>query len=202
MINTFCSRFGEVDRIKVSKSHSKHVGSLCALANYKHLQDQSILSKEHKIGGRTVIISLRDLPPPELNKIFVGNLPITRMVKETELAHLFTRFGVIQRIVCIFNKNSNKCKGYAFVTFENIESVEEALGCQNLELDGVKLICDRPKIEGIFPSFDQNFSNKNDLGKPSEIESNQQIKGNMMLEKLNKSKNSQISLNKKNHNIH
>lgn len=161
----FCSQFGSLAKIKVSKSRSKNFDSLSALVNYSILKDRSIFTRELSIDGRVLRISERQLPPPELNKLFLGSLPTNRVVEDRELSALFQKFGSIKEIIVIFNRSTKWCKGYAFITFDDELSVQRVLESEEIYLGDVRLICDRPKQEGTFPKNtkhdDLNESNLN-----------------------------------------
>jgi cold-inducible RNA-binding protein len=69
------------------------------------------------------------------NKIFISNLVYSK--KEDEIRELFEPFGTISSISIPPNKdNPSLSRGFAFVTFESPEAVQEALSLNGTEVDG------------------------------------------------------------------
>ena len=74
------------------------------------------------------------------HKLFIGSL--SGDTKEKDLAPLLARFGPINKLDIVYEKNSNKCKGFGFVTFRNKDSAEKALRA-NIIYKGRKVIVRR-----------------------------------------------------------
>ena len=58
-------------------------------------------------------------------KIFVGNLPFT--CDQLKLGKIFSRFGNIVGVNLRMDRNTNKPKGFGFVTFDQASSAVEAI---------------------------------------------------------------------------
>jgi len=95
---------------------------------------------EQLLGGRKVLIkdqksfegrpektkeeTRRDGKPPN-NKVFMGNLSFDT-TKESLTEH-FEKCGEIQTVQVATFEDSGKCKGYAWVTFQELEAAEKAV---------------------------------------------------------------------------
>jgi len=58
------------------------------------------------------------------NKIFLGNLPFT--AKEEDLVSLCEKYGSVIGVNIRKDRNTGKCKGFAFVTFEEEDNTNAA----------------------------------------------------------------------------
>jgi RNA-binding protein Musashi len=67
-------------------------------------------------------------------KIFVGGLAPT--VTNASLKAFFTDYGTVMDAHVMFDRETNRNKGFGFVTFEDDEGVERAMGATGQELDG------------------------------------------------------------------
>lgn len=68
------------------------------------------------------------------SKIFVGGLANT--VGNNTLREFFGQFGNVLDAHVMLDRETNRSKGFGFVTFEDAESVDKALMAQGLELEG------------------------------------------------------------------
>jgi RNA recognition motif-containing protein len=66
-------------------------------------------------------------------KLFVGGFPLE--ITELELAKLIAPFGDIGTMKIVRDKQTRKCKGYAFVEMMTDEGADQAI----LNLDGVEM---------------------------------------------------------------
>jgi RNA recognition motif-containing protein len=88
--------------------------------------------------------------------IYIGN--IDTELDEESLAKLFEVFGKVDSIKIIRNRETNKSKGFGFVTMENSDDAERAIiELNNIELAGRRLVV-------------QNASQKNDNNQDSLME--------------------------------
>lgn len=62
-------------------------------------------------------------------KIFVGNLGWN--VRDEELYEAFKKFGKLVEVVVIFDRQSNRSKGFGFVTFEEANDALNAIAEMN-----------------------------------------------------------------------
>jgi ATP-dependent DNA helicase RecG len=82
------------------------------------------------------------------NIIFIGNLPygIEQIELTSKLQAIFGVFGEIIHISTPVDRIKNVTRGFAFITFRESEAVEKAITkSSNLNLDGRKLLVNRPK---------------------------------------------------------
>uniref|UniRef100_A0A8C4WY18 RRM domain-containing protein n=1 Tax=Eptatretus burgeri TaxID=7764 RepID=A0A8C4WY18_EPTBU len=68
--------------------------------------------------------------------LFVKNLPWT--VSTAELQGYFEKFGVIQKCIVPFDKNTGFSKGFGLVTFKNEDSYNDVMKREHV-LDGVQI---------------------------------------------------------------
>lgn len=70
-------------------------------------------------------------------KLYVGNIPWT--ISHKELKSYFSKFGVVQNALVVFDKNTGLSKHYGFVTYVNRESFEKANNLTEHLLEGNNL---------------------------------------------------------------
>lgn len=69
-----------------------------------------------------------------MNKIYIGNLPFQTTAQDLESN--FQQFGKIKEVALIKDKYTNECKGFAFITFDTVESARNALALNGHEFQG------------------------------------------------------------------
>lgn len=67
--------------------------------------------------------------PPEEAKLFVGNLPYD--VDSEKLAQLFDGAGVVEIAEVIYNRETDRSRGFGFVTMSTVEEAEKAVEMLN-----------------------------------------------------------------------
>ncbi|MFA5770050.1 MAG: RNA-binding protein [Patescibacteria group bacterium] len=72
------------------------------------------------------------------NKIFVGSLPWS--INNDSLKELFTQYGEVTEAVVIMDRETQKSKGFGFVTFATEESAQKALEMSGKEVDGRAIV--------------------------------------------------------------
>ncbi|KAK7265612.1 hypothetical protein RJT34_33234 [Clitoria ternatea] len=97
-----------------------------------------------------------DEPPQEV-KIFVGNLPFD--VDREKLASLFAQAGTVEVAEVIYDRNSQRSRGFGFVTMRTLEEVEKAVQMfSGYDLDGRVLTVNKAAPRGERPERQQrNF---------------------------------------------
>jgi cold-inducible RNA-binding protein len=81
-------------------------------------------------------------------KLFVGSLPYS--VTDDDLADMFKDFGTVQSAKVIFDRETNRSKGFGFVEFETAEEAKAAIDAlNNQDVQGRKIIVNeaRPQEE-------------------------------------------------------
>ncbi|URD88968.1 31 kDa ribonucleoprotein, chloroplastic [Musa troglodytarum] len=63
--------------------------------------------------------------PPEEAKLFVGNLPYD--MDSEKLAQLFDKAGVVEVAEVIYNRDTDRSRGFGFVTMSTVEEAEKAV---------------------------------------------------------------------------
>lgn len=143
-LRSYMRQFGRI--VDVAVLQNKLTGKsrcfgFCSFADAAAVE--KCMSQKHKIDGVPVDVrralprtdaSLQHYPDDFQNsKIFVGRLPMD--TTEAQLADLFEQYGKVKSVVIMYDKVTNKQRGFAFVTFETPEEAERALG-EHSFLDG------------------------------------------------------------------
>ncbi len=71
------------------------------------------------------------------NKLFIGNLSFK--LSEDDIRELFEKYGTITEIAIPVNRENQKPRGFAFITFEGEDSAKKALALDGQEVDGRKI---------------------------------------------------------------
>lgn len=66
------------------------------------------------------------------NKIYVGNLPFS--IDEDQLTEEFARFGNVEEVFLVKDRETGRLKGFGFVTFDSPNAAQSAL-----EMDGQQI---------------------------------------------------------------
>ncbi len=72
------------------------------------------------------------------NKLFVAGLPWA--INSESLRELFSSYGEITDAVVIMDRETQRSKGFGFVTFKNAEDAKSALEMNSKEVDGRTLV--------------------------------------------------------------
>ncbi|KAK9050745.1 hypothetical protein SSX86_030284 [Deinandra increscens subsp. villosa] len=113
---------------------------------------ERVVKEKHMIDGRTVEAkkavprddqqilnrssgSIQSSPgPTRTKKIFVGGLASS--VTENDFKNYFDQFGLITDVVVMYDHNTQRPRGFGFITFDSEESVDKALLRTFHELNG------------------------------------------------------------------
>lgn len=88
--------------------------------------------------------------------IYVGNLPYS--MTDGELEDLFTEFGAVQSAKVIFDRDTNRSKGFGFVEMEDNEAGQSAIDALNDQaIDGRPLRVNEAKPREDRPSGGGGF---------------------------------------------
>lgn len=71
------------------------------------------------------------------SKIYVGNLSYN--TSEDELRDYFSQYGNIEDIKLIIDFNTGRSKGFGFITYASVQSCENAIAANGVDLGGRKL---------------------------------------------------------------
>lgn len=72
------------------------------------------------------------------NKVFVGSLPWS--INNDSLKELFSQFGEVTEAVVIMDRETQKSKGFGFVTFSTPEAAQKALSLSGQEVEGRSIV--------------------------------------------------------------
>ncbi|KAF5479724.1 hypothetical protein F2P56_000521 [Juglans regia] len=67
--------------------------------------------------------------PPEEAKLFVGNLPFD--IDSEKLAEVFNQAGIVEISEVIYNRETDRSRGFGFVTMSTVEEAEKAVDMLN-----------------------------------------------------------------------
>lgn len=137
-LKSYFEKYGTVTSVIVMRDQNtmKSRGfGFCVFASSKAAQ-QAIVESRHNIDGKMVEVKAavpKDMdPPPPIaqkssggRKIFVGGLHYE--TKEESLKEYFSQYGSVESVQIMMNKETNKSRGFGFVTFESPCSVEEVI---------------------------------------------------------------------------
>ncbi|KAK2664467.1 hypothetical protein Ddye_003041 [Dipteronia dyeriana] len=88
--------------------------------------------------------------PPEEAKLFVGNLPYD--VDSQKLAMLFEKAGIVEISEVIYNRETERSRGFGFVTMSTVEEAEKAVEMFNrYDIDGRLLTVNKAAPRGSEP---------------------------------------------------
>ncbi|TXG75456.1 hypothetical protein E1A91_1Z013300v1, partial [Gossypium mustelinum] len=136
---------------------------------------ERVVMKEHMIDGRTVeakkavprddqnmlnknnISTLGSPGPSRTKKIFVGGLAST--VTESDFKRYFDQFGTITDVVVMYDHNTQRPRGFGFITYDSEEAVDKVLQRTFHELNG-KMV----EVKRAVPKESSLGPNRNQLG--------------------------------------
>ncbi|XVE87660.1 hypothetical protein DITRI_Ditri19aG0005900 [Diplodiscus trichospermus] len=112
--------------------------------------DQNILNKSN--------ISIHGSPgPARTKKIFVGGLAST--VTENDFKRYFNQFGTITDVVVMYDHNTQRPRGFGFITYDSEEAVDKVLQRTFHELNG-KMV----EVKRAVPKESSPGPNRSQLG--------------------------------------
>ncbi|KAK1426548.1 hypothetical protein QVD17_15223 [Tagetes erecta] len=138
---------------------------------------ERVVKEKHMIDGRTVEAkkavprddqqilsrgsgSVQGSPGPiRTKKIFVGGLASS--VTESDFKNYFDQFGMITDVVVMYDHNTQRPRGFGFITFDSEESVDKALLRTFHELNGKMVEVKRAVPKESSPSPNRNQSGFN-----------------------------------------
>lgn len=83
-------------------------------------------------------------------KLFVGSLPYS--ITDDDLADLFKDFGTVASAKVIFDRDTNRSKGFGFVEFEDDAAAKAAIdGLNNKEVQGRTIVVNEARPQEARP---------------------------------------------------
>jgi len=130
-LKDYFSKFGEIAEVMVMKDPITRRSRGFGFVTFTDLRGvDNVLAKEtHELDGKKVdpkIAFPRKAPPKMVTrtkKIFVGGLSATTTVDD--IKNYFKHFGQIEDAMLMFDKQTNRHRGFGFVTFESEDVVEK-----------------------------------------------------------------------------
>nr|TKW30963.1 hypothetical protein SEVIR_2G073600v2 [Setaria viridis] len=89
---------------------------------------------DHSIVSKSNASSIGSPGPGRTRKIFVGGLPSN--VTEADFRRYFEQFGVITDVVVMYDHNTQRPRGFGFITYDSEDAVDKALHKSFHELNG------------------------------------------------------------------
>lgn len=135
-LRNYFSQFDEVEDVIIMSDHKTGQPrgfGFVTMANTSAVN--TIISMQHVIDKKEVDVKKAVpkeakslLTKSESNKIFVGGLP--NDLKEKDLSQHFCKYGNIIDVIIMVDRNTNRSRGFGFVTFEKDEIVNMVLSQQ------------------------------------------------------------------------
>ncbi|XP_067929016.1 heterogeneous nuclear ribonucleoprotein 87F-like isoform X2 [Watersipora subatra] len=153
-MKSYFSKYGEIlDCIVMKDSQTRRSRGFGFVAFDKsECVDRLQADRPHSLGGKKVDTK-RVVPKREqkVNKIFLGGL--RDQITDDDLNQYFSQFGAVERVETFTDKETNKRKGFCFITFQDFDSVDKCvLQAQiapegKLNLQGVKVEVKKAKSQ-------------------------------------------------------
>ncbi|XP_076348760.1 transformer-2 protein homolog beta-like [Tachypleus tridentatus] len=153
-------------RHKKSRSKSRTPKRRCSKSRRGHSKSP-VSSRRRNLGSRE---------NPEPCRC-IGVFGLSLYTKERDLKDVFSKYGTVEDVQIVYDRQSGRSRGFAFVYFEAIEDAEEAKErCNGIEIDGQKIRVDysvtkraHTPTPGIymgkpnFPKYDGNYRGRSPL---------------------------------------
>lgn len=95
-------------------------------------------------------------------KLFVGSLPYS--VTDDDLADLFKEFGEVASAKVIFDRETNRSKGFGFVEFEDDAAAKQAVDAlNNKEIQGRTIVVNEARPQEARPPR-RDFGDRDNRG--------------------------------------
>lgn len=133
-LRAYYSQWGEITDVVVMKDPRSNKSRGFGFVTFKEASsvDKAQSDRPHKVDGKDVD-SKRAMPREEtspevhaaVKKIFVGGLK--KDVTNDDLAEHFGKFGSVTDAQIVIAKDTNQSRGFAFVTFDDTDSVDKVI---------------------------------------------------------------------------
>ncbi|CAH8519315.1 unnamed protein product [Dicrocoelium dendriticum] len=133
-LRSYYSQWGEITDVVVMKDPRSNKSRGFGFVTFKEAAsvDKAQADRPHKLDGKDVD-SKRAMPREEtspevhaaVKKIFVGGLK--KEVTNDDLAEYFGKFGNVTDAQIVIAKDTNTSRGFAFVTFDDTDSVDKII---------------------------------------------------------------------------
>ncbi|THD20302.1 Heterogeneous nuclear ribonucleoprotein A2 [Fasciola gigantica] len=133
-LRAYYSQWGEITDVVVMKDPRSNKSRGFGFVTFKEASsvDKAQADRPHKVDGKDVD-SKRAMPREEtspevhaaVKKIFVGGLK--KDVTNEDLAEYFGKYGNVTDATIVVAKDTNTSRGFAFVTFDDTDSVDKVI---------------------------------------------------------------------------
>ncbi|GJZ87943.1 heterogeneous nuclear ribonucleoprotein 1 [Tanacetum coccineum] len=168
-LNEYFSSFGEVLEAVIMKDHTTgRARGFGFIVFADPAVAERVIKEKHNIDGRLVEAkkavprddqstisrnsgSIQSSPNPNrTRKIFVGGLAST--VTETDFKMYFEQFGTITDVVVMYDHNTQRPRGFGFITYDSEDAVDQVLLKTFHELNGKMVEVKRAVPKELSPS--------------------------------------------------
>lgn len=157
-LRSYFSQFGEVVDCVIMKDKNTNQSRGFGFVKFKdpNCIVTVLTSKPHNLDGRNIDpkpCTPRGMQPertrskeswkgPKVdtsraNKVFVGGIP--HSCGEAELREYFKKFGLVTEVVMIYDAEKQRPRGFGFITFEDEQSVDQAVNMHFHDIMGKKV---------------------------------------------------------------
>ncbi|KAL6950989.1 hypothetical protein ACO0QE_000275 [Hanseniaspora vineae] len=158
----YFSKYGEVVELKIMREENGRSRGFGFLTMDSPQAVDEVLKTRHILDGK-VIDPKRAIPKDEqgkTGKIFVGGIPADVRPKEFEV--FFAKYGSIIDAQLMLDKDTGRCRGFGFITYDSPEPVEEVCKTNFIDFNGRQVEVKRaaPRA-GVAPKGQQRNQNNN-----------------------------------------
>jgi RNA-binding protein Musashi len=169
-LRQYFSQFGEVVECMVMKDQTTKRSRGFGFVNFVDATsvDKVLASGPHDVDAKRVDPK-KSFPRPKLcdgqlklvtrtKKMFVGGLSSTTTVDDVK--SYFEQFGKVEDAMLMYDKQTQRHRGFAFVTFENEETVDKVVDVHYHDINNKTVECkkaqpkslmDTPTVKGLIP---------------------------------------------------
>lgn len=132
-LTEYFSKFGSIEEIKIINNQKSKRLKGFAMISFENSVPRDILNTVHKIQDKELEVreylseeeSNTKLELEKDRKIFVGGLPLS--IDSKTLKQFFQQFGPVVDANVVYQYETMKSRGFAFVVFEKKKTLEEVL---------------------------------------------------------------------------
>ncbi|KAF8375030.1 hypothetical protein PRIPAC_81459 [Pristionchus pacificus] len=151
MMREFYGKFGELTDVVVMRDPTTKRTRGFGFVTYaaKTMVDECQKARPHVIDGKTV--DPKRAVPRDANDKGAGNVSSKRLYvsgireehTDEQLQDYFAKFGTIEKVDVIKDKMTNKNRGFAFITFDDYDCVDQCVIMKSHQINGYR--CDVKK---------------------------------------------------------
>ncbi|CAL9134450.1 33 kDa ribonucleoprotein, chloroplastic-like [Musa acuminata AAA Group] len=117
-----------------SRLHNSTSLFASAVASYSGDEDEDVEQfedeqqdddEEEQVWNRSKASTRAVFPRQEVGRLYVGNLPFT--MTPAELAEVFSEAGTVETVEVVYDRVTERSRGFAFVTMASVEEANEAI---------------------------------------------------------------------------